>query len=168
MQGVETIREFIASAAVTLILDFPFLLTLVPKGEQLFADVEIKNDDVGFVQVGQSAHVKLASYPFQKYGMLTGKVIRISADASEVKPATNQSTSTGSQSNSESNPLTNVSTYKVRVKLDQQALSGPNGSALVITPGMQAVAEINQGKRTVLEYLLSPVQKAVQEAGRER
>jgi len=78
--------------------------------------------------------------------MLTGKVIRISADASEVKPATNQSTSTGSQSNSESNPLTNVSTYKVHVKLDQQTLSDPNGSALVITPGMQAVAEINQGK----------------------
>jgi len=41
-------------------------------------------------------------------------------------------------------------------------------SALVITPGMQAVAEINLGKRTVLEYLLSPVQKAVQEAGREK
>lgn len=144
------------------------VVTLVPKGEQLYADVEIKNDDIGFVQVGQSAHVKLAAYPFQKYGMLTGKVIRISADASEVTPATNQSTSSGSQSNSESNQLTSVSTYKVRVKLDQQTLSGPNGSALVITPGMQVVAEINQGKRTVLEYLLSPVQKAVQEAGRER
>ncbi|MBI5907703.1 MAG: hypothetical protein HY853_03855 [Burkholderiales bacterium] len=35
-------------------------------------------------------------------------------------------------------------------------------------PGMQVVAEINQGKRTVLEYLLSPVQKALQESGRER
>lgn len=39
---------------------------------------------------------------------------------------------------------------------------------LQLMPGMQVVAEINQGKRTVLEYLLSPVQKAVQEAGRER
>jgi hemolysin D len=33
---------------------------------------------------------------------------------------------------------------------------------------MQAAAEIQQGQRTVLEYLLSPVQRAAQEAGRER
>jgi HlyD family secretion protein len=144
------------------------VMTLVPKGEQLYADVEIKNDDVGFVQVGQKAQIKLAAYPFQKYGMLTGIVTRISADASEIKPANNQAASGGTQSNSESNPSANVSTYKGRVKLDQQVLKGPRGGELVLTPGMQAVAEINQGKRTVLEYLLSPVQKAVQEAARER
>ena len=61
-----------------------------------------------------------------------------------------------------------MATYKVRVKLDEQVLKDPQGKALVITPGMQVVAEINQGKRTALEYLLSPVQKAVQESGRER
>ncbi|MFS2036834.1 hypothetical protein ACEN8I_22620 [Polaromonas sp. CT11-55] len=56
--------------------------------------------------------------------------------------------------------------YKVRP--DDQVLKDPQDKALVITPGMHVVAEINQGKRTVLEYLLSPVQKAVQESGRER
>jgi HlyD family secretion protein len=140
------------------------VMTLVPKGEQLYADVEIKNADVGFVQVGQNAQIKLAAYPFQKYGMLTGTVMRISADASEPK----QPISSASQSNSESNPSAGVSTYKARIKLDQQTLNGPKGNGLMITPGMQAVAEINQGKRTVLEYLLSPVQKVVQEAGREK
>lgn len=138
------------------------VLTLVPKGEQLFADVNIKNDDVGFVQVGQSAQVKLAAYPFQKYGMLTGKVIRISADATE---SSQSSTSTNS---GDTTAPTNIATYKARVKLDQQVLSDLQGNALAITPGMQVVAEINQGKRTVMEYLLSPVQKAVREAGRER
>jgi HlyD family secretion protein len=33
---------------------------------------------------------------------------------------------------------------------------------------MQVVAEINLGQRTVMEYILSPVQKAWHEAGRER
>jgi HlyD family secretion protein len=33
---------------------------------------------------------------------------------------------------------------------------------------MQAVAEIKLGERTLLEYLLSPVRKVVQEAARER
>ena len=140
------------------------VLTLVPQGEQLYADVNIKNDDVGFVQVGQSVQVKLAAYPFQKYGMLTGKVIRISADANESKPQV----ASNSNSSGDASALATSATYKARVKLDQQVLSDPHGMALTITPGMQVVAEINQGKRTVMEYLLSPVQKAVKEAGRER
>jgi len=37
-----------------------------------------------------------------------------------------------------------------------------------LTPGMQVAAEIHLGTRTVLEYLLSPVQKAFHEAARER
>ena len=147
------------------------VLTLVPQGEQLFADVSIKNDDVGFVQVGQSAQVKLAAYPFQKYGMLMGKVIHISADATQSNQGGGgaSSASTGSSSaDAAAAAAAAMATYKVRVKLDDQVLKDPQGRALAITPGMQVVAEINQGKRTVLEYLLSPVQKAVQESGRER
>lgn len=144
------------------------VLTLVPKGEQLYADVNIKNEDVGFVQAGQSVQVKLAAYPFQKYGMLTGKVIHVSADATESTKANTPSNATNSTSYQDSNTTAGIATYKTRVKLDAQILKDPQGNKLQITPGMQIVAEINQGKRTVLEYLLSPVQKAVTEAGRER
>lgn len=142
------------------------VLTLVPRDEQLFADVNIRNDDVGFVQVGQSAQVKLAAFPFQKYGMLTGKVIHISADASQ----SNQANAGGvaSTNGSDANAAAGIATYKARVKLSQQVLNDPQGRALAITPGMQVVAEINQGKRTVLEYLLSPIQRAGSESLRER
>jgi HlyD family secretion protein len=140
------------------------VLTLVPQGEQLFADVAIKNEDAGFVQVGQRAQVKLAAYPFQKYGMLTGKVMHISADATE---ASKPNAGAGSNATVDSNAIKDMSIYKVRVQLDRQTLIDPQGRSLTVTPVMQAVAEINQGKRTVLEYLLSPVQKAVKEAGRE-
>jgi HlyD family secretion protein len=143
------------------------LLTLVPQGEQLYADVNIRNDDAGFVQIGQSAQVKLAAYPFQKYGMLTGTVMRISADASDNnKPGS--ASNANSADGSDANAMAGMATYKARIRLDQQVLDDPQGNKLHITPGMQVVAEINQGKRTVLEYLLSPVQKAVKEAGRER
>jgi HlyD family secretion protein len=54
------------------------------------------------------------------------------------------------------------------VRLDHQSLKSPDGEALAPAPGMLVAAEIHQGKRSVLEYLLSPVQKAAQEAGRER
>ena len=142
------------------------LMTLVPQGEQLFADVNIRNEDVGFVQVGQSAQIKLAAYPFQKYGMLSGKVIHVSADATEAGKPT--ASGTRNADNDTGNMNANALTYKARVRLDHQILKDPQGNRLVLAPGMQIVAEINQGKRTVLEYLLSPVQKALSEAGRER
>ena len=131
------------------------LMTLVPLGEQLYADVNIKNEDVGFVQVNQTVQIKLAAYPFQKYGMLTGKVIHVSADATEAaKPNANANAG--------------ALTYQARIRLNQQLLLDPQGNPLALAPGMQIVAEINQGKQTVLEYLLSPVKKAVAEAAHER
>ena len=51
---------------------------------------------------------------------------------------------------------------------DQQHLQAPTGQRLQAGAGMQVAVEIHQGRRTVLEYLLSPVSKAVQEAGREK
>jgi HlyD family secretion protein len=63
------------------------LLTLVPVGEDLQVDVLVRHIDAGFVRVGQRAKVKLASYPFQKYGLLEGTVVHISADASDSPPA---------------------------------------------------------------------------------
>ena len=142
------------------------LMTLVPKDEPLFADVAIKNDDVGFVEVGQKAQIKLAAYPFQKYGMLTGTVTRVSADATE-SGKTNVSQHINGNTDEEASAAS-ISTYKARIRLDNQTLTAPQGNRLQIAPGMQIVAEINQGKRTVLEYLFSPVQKVLSESGRER
>lgn len=142
------------------------VMTLVPKGEQLYADVNVKNEDAGFVQVGQKAQIKLAAYPFQQYGMLTGKVIHVSADATEA----NKTNPNSNQANTaiDSSQLNTTATYKVRIQLDKQTMTDPQGNKLTITPGMQVVAEVNQGKRTVLEYLLSPVRRTVSEAARER
>jgi HlyD family secretion protein len=150
------------------------VMTLVPQGEQLYADVSIKNEDIGFVQVGQKVQIKLAAYPFQRYGMLTGQLIQLSADATETgrpnpNASNNNNANTNSNSGSEnSNPSSTIATYKARVQLDQQTLNDAQGHKLTIAPGMQIVAEINQGRRSVLAYLLSPVQKAVSEAGHER
>jgi hemolysin D len=118
------------------------------------------------VQVGQKAQIKLAAYPFQQYGMLTGKVVHVSADATE----SNRSNPNGNQASTaiDSSQPSTTATYKARIQLDKQMMTDPQGNKLTITPGMQVVAEVNQGRRTVLEYLLSPVRKAVNEAGRER
>ena len=131
------------------------LTNIVPQAESLQAEVLLANEDVGFVVVGQKAQIKIAAYPFTKYGLLEGSVTHVGADASDPK-----------QSNS---PKAAALTYRALVKLDSQTLAGLNGkAALALNTGMAAVVEIHQGKRTVLEYLLSPVMKVRSEAGRER
>jgi len=132
------------------------LLNLVPKSEPLLAEVAIHNEDVGFVAPGQRVKLKLQAYPFQKYGLLEGVVELVGADSSSNDPQKAAAMGQSPQS------------YKALVKLSSQTLSTPGQQALKLTPGMVVQAEISQGQRTVLEYLLSPVQKVVQEAGRER
>ena len=125
------------------------LMSLVPVHEELVAEVMIRNEDVGFVHEGQVAKIKLAAYPFQKYGMIEGRVVRISADATQARE--NEA----------------LSPYKAIVKLEEQGLHGANAD-WPIAPGMQVIAEVKQGDRTVMEYLLSPVRRTIGEAARER
>lgn len=135
------------------------LVTLVPKGERLMAEVLIKNRDIGFAVPGQKARVKLAAYPFTKYGMLEGIVTNISADASQ------NSDSTRSRSGSDGAEY--LTAFKAVIELPQQYLSA-SGMNLPIGAGMQVSAEIHEGRRTVLEYLFSPVERIASEAASER
>ena len=135
------------------------LLTIVPQGEPLVAEVWVSNLDAGFVVPGQPVRVKLVAYPFQKYGMLDGVVRHVSADASD-----NSNSNKGHDpSADEPAPLS----YRALVELNASALEA-QGRRFRLTPGMQVSGEIALGTRTVFEYLLSPVQKTVYEAARER
>lgn len=63
--------------------------------------------------------------------------------------------------------LFGLSAYRTLVNLKQQFLD-VDGEKFRLAPGMQVSAEIHLGTRSVLEYLLSPVQRAFHEAARER
>jgi HlyD family secretion protein len=138
------------------------LMSLVPIDDELVAEVMIRNDDVGFVRAGQSVKIKLATYQFQKYGMIDGTVERISADSSEM---TGQNKTRDEES--DENQQAMLSPYKAIVRLHSQELNS-RGNVLPITAGMRVVAELKEGERTVMEYLLSPVRKLANEAARER
>jgi HlyD family secretion protein len=135
------------------------LATLVPDGEPLVAEVQVKNEDVGFVRVGQQAKVKLVAFPFQKYGLAEGVITTLGPDSQEPR-ASNTDASTAGR-NMQQQP------YKATVTLQSQTLTR-GGETLRLMAGMQVVAELTEGKRTVIEYLLSPLQRVVQEGARER
>lgn len=137
------------------------LLTLVPLDEKLDAEVWISNQDRGFVNPGQAVKLKLAAFPFQKYGMVEGVVEHISADAADASGSPGQNAP--AERNGRNAPLA----YKALISLKKMTIPVEDRDQL-LAAGMQVNAEILIGRRTVLEYLLSPVQKVVHEAARER
>jgi membrane fusion protein, hemolysin D len=147
------VKELATTTVGAVVQPGTVIVTLVPQDEPLWAEVAIENKDIGFVALDQPVRVKLLAYEFQKYGMLDGIVRNVSAD----------SAADGGDSNRQ--PGSPV--FKALIELGSQELPA-SGLRLPLAAGMQVSAEIMQGRRTVLEYLLSPVQRVTSEAGLER
>lgn len=143
------------------------LVTIVPHGEPLLAEVWVTNLDAGFVVPEQKAKLKLLAYPFQQYGMLDGVVRHIGADASDKSDNTNNNATALADPEKGSSASPAQLYYRALISLDSSELAS-RGTRHKLVPGMQVSAEIKLGSRTVLEYLLSPIQKTVHEAWRER
>jgi hemolysin D len=153
------IKDLATHTKGTVVAPGTVLMSLVPHNEPLYAEVLVRNEDVGFVFPNQKTKIKLAAYPFQKYGMVDGIVMHVGADANDVQ---------GGQDPARSgNKASSPTTYKALIQLDKQYVE-VDRERLRLAAGMQVAAEIHQGRRTVMEYLLSPLQKAWHEAARER
>ena len=157
-----SVKDLATHTPGTVVAPGTILMTIVPQDEPLRAEVWISNDDIGFVRPEQPVKIKLATFQFQKYGMVQGSVAQVSADATE---APNPNTRSGGLAGRDrpAGPLA----FRTLVDLREQYLA-TEGTRYKLAPGMQVIAEIHLGERTVLEYLLSPVQRAFHEAGRER
>lgn len=152
------VKDLATHTAGTVISPGTILMTLVPSGETLRAEVWVGNEDVGFIHTGEPARIKFAAYTFQKYGMVDGKVVHLSADASD---------NNAQQQQPNAKAGTQAYAYRALIDLKTQHLDS-DGVRHNLAPGMRVTAEIHLGTRTILEYLLSPVLGAFQEAGRER
>ena len=155
------VKDLATHTAGTVAAPGTILMTLVPEGDKLVAEVWVSNQDVGFVRPGQDAKLKLVTFQFQKYGMIEGRVAHVNADATEA-PSPN----TRSDSLSRDRPMGPLA-FRALLDLNRQELLA-DGQRYPLQPGMQVAGEIHLGTRTVMEYLLSPVQKAFHEAARER
>jgi HlyD family secretion protein len=130
------------------------LMSIVPVAEPVQAEVYIDNPDIGFIAAGQAARLKFAAYPFQRFGTVPATVERVSPDA---QTGTTK-TVLGNRRRGD---------YSAILTLKKQYLTA-QGERLELRPGMTVVAEIKLGERSVLEYLLSPIRKTLDYAGKER
>jgi hemolysin D len=123
------------------------LMVIVPKDAQVTAEVVVDNKDIGFVNAGQVAAIKLETFPFTRYGTVEARVTSVTADAvSDEKRG---------------------AIFPAMLSLSQNSIA-VDGKRIHLSPGMNVTAEIKTGTRRVIDYLLSPVQTAVSESMGER
>ncbi|PAQ07494.1 HlyD family type I secretion periplasmic adaptor subunit [Mesorhizobium temperatum] len=121
---------------------------IVPTSETLLVEARVSPRDVAFIRPDQEALIKVTAYDFSIFGGIEGKVSNITAD-SLVDEKTGE-------------PF-----YQVRVATDKSTLER-DGKAYSIIPGMICSVDIKTGRKTILSYLLKPINKARQEAMSER
>ncbi len=121
------------------------IVEIVPSEDTLLVEAKIAPQDIAFLRPNLPAIVKFSAYNFTKYGGLSGTLEHISADTSQ---------------DDEGN-----SYYLVRVRTQDTTLN--HDSSLPIISGMTASVDIITGKRTVMEYLMTPILSAKQNALKE-
>lgn len=125
------------------------MMEIIPLDDQLMIEARMAPRDIAFIHPGQRATVKITAYDYSIYGGLEGRVTTISPDTirDEVKPE--------------------IFYYRVFVRTRSDALVNKQGKRFAIVPGMVATVDVHTGQKTVLEYLLKPLNRA-REALRER
>lgn len=123
------------------------LMVIVPQNNVLEVEAMLPNKDIGFVNPGQAAEVKVETFPFTRYGTLHGTITQVSSDAIQ----------------DEKRGLV----YSTRVKLARDTIRVEN-KTVRLTPGMAVTVEVKTGTRRVIEYFLSPLMQVTSESLRER
>lgn len=123
------------------------LMRIVPEGGGVEVEATLPNKDVGFVQAGQTAKVKLQTFPFTKYGTVPAIVTDVSQDAVQ----------------DEKRGLV----FVVRARLGRDVVN-VHGSPVRIAPGMAATVEVKTGYRRIIEYFLAPLLQYTSESLHER
>ncbi len=122
-------------------------IKIVPKDDQLIVEARVKPSDRAFIYPGQPAVIKLTAYDFAVYGGLKGELLDISADTFEDEKGDTY--------------------YRVRLRTYETQLKRKD-EVLPIIPGMVASVDILTGKKTVMQYLMKPLIKTLDDAMNER
>jgi len=122
------------------------LMEIVPD-DTLEVEAHISNKDIGFVNPGQTAVVKITTFPYTRFGYLTGTVVKVSNDATVDKKQ--------------------GLVFLARIRIPTNRFKVEN-KWVNLSPGMEVTAEIKTGQEKVWQYFLSPLIATARESLRER
>lgn len=143
------------------------LMLIVPAESRLEIEAMISNRDIGFVEVGQDAAIKVDAFNFTRYGLLHGKLLTVSQDAitRDISERTVDKPQGAEISSSE--PKGQELIYSARVSLDRSQMN-IEGKRVNLSPGMAVTVEVKTGSRRLISYLLSPLVRYKHDSLRER
>jgi membrane fusion protein len=121
------------------------LLSILPDGSLLQAELWLPSRAVGFLETGNRVVLRYPAFPYQKFGQQAGRVLEIS------RSATGASELTALLGRTIAEPL-----YRVLVQLDQQTVSA-YGRLEPLRPGMTVDADILLDQRRLIEWVLEPL-----------
>ena len=110
------------------------LMKIVPKGE-LGGEVNIVNQDIGFIREGQKAKIRIDSFPYTEYGEIDGVIKKVGADA--LPP----------------NNLISSYHFPVSLELDRSSLSAKDGTKIPLQAGMTITTNLKLRDRRLIELL---------------
>ena len=164
-----TVQQLAVHTEGGVVTPAQILMSIVPADSKLEIEAMIPNRDIGFVNVGQEAEIKVDTFTFTRYGLIYGHVLSISQDSIARENPSNK-VNAGKRTSGESEtsePAGQELVYSARIALDQTKMRIED-RLVNLAPGMAVTAEIKTGSRHVIGYLLSPLSRQRQEALRER
>ena len=156
-----TVQQLVLNTIGGIVQPAQPLMIIVPDGTDIEVEAQVLNKDIGFVREGQPVRVKLEAFPFTEHGLIPGIVESISRDAIDL------SQSGAAQRDDRGRPVQPGLVYSARIRLLENSIMVA-GRRPTLGPGMSVQAEIKTGERRIIQYLLSPLTRALDEAGRER
>jgi hemolysin D len=145
------------------------LLVIVPTDSNIEIEAMVLNRDVGFIQAGQEAQIKVDTFNFSRYGLLHGRVLSVSPDAITRNIPQDRTANDDSRSTQDatSEPNGQELVYAARISLDRTQMQ-VDDRIVNLAPGMAVTVEIKTGTRRIISYLLSPLIRYKQDSLRER
>jgi HlyD family secretion protein len=123
------------------------VLQIVPREDQLIVEAQVRPVDIDQMSPGQQARVRFPSFDQRTTPELNAELLTVSADLS-------------------TDERTGVSYYTARLVIDDDELAKLGNKTLV--PGMPVETFLQTSDRTVLSYLVKPIQDQIAHALRER
>ena len=123
------------------------LTKIVPADSEHVVRARLLPQDVADVTIGQIARISLSAYDVSRYGSLEGEVIHVASNTTEEENA--------------------PAYYETMIEISEKQFANTDVIPEIV-PGMQVTVDIIGGKRTVLGYILSPIERATAVAFREK
>jgi hemolysin D len=119
-----------------------------PADANLIFRAHMPSSESGFLKTGLPVKLKFDAYPFQDYGVVSGRLSRISPDSKSIET-----------------PQGVIQTFELEIVLNQPYIQAQN-KQIVLSPGQTATAEVIIRQRRIIDFILDPFKK-LQKGGLE-